>query len=302
MHLGLSIPQPSLSDTSRNRCRGVLMASARTRCAGCRERDRRIAELEAELDKLRQQLVHDERAQNRQAHPFRREQTAPHPKRPGRRQGHPADRRPVPTPAQVDRVIGVPLDECPLCQAPLYDHGQAVQYQTDLPPIVPRITPFNMATGYGSCCRPYGPGRHPEQIADALGAAGTTRGPVVRTMAAESKHRPGVSYRTSGDFLQTYGHRHVGPGAFIRAEQRRADRARPTSDLLREALRQSPAVQADATGWRVGRRSAWLWVFRSKVATAYVIRTGKGARSHRLPHDILGPDLDGYLVVDGLKT
>jgi len=54
----------------------------------------------------------------------------------------------VPTPDQVDRVIDVPLDECPLCQAPLYDQGQVVQYQTDLPPIVPIITQFNIATGY----------------------------------------------------------------------------------------------------------------------------------------------------------
>ena len=278
------------------------MASARTLCAGCRERDRRIAELEAELDELRQQLVQDERTQNRQAHPFRREQTVPHPKRPGRRQGHQADLRPVPTPDQVDRVIDVPLDECPMCQAPLYDQGQVVQYQTDLPPIVPIITQFNIATGYCSCCRQYWQGRHPEQISDAIGAAGNTLGPVVLTMAAEMKHRLGVSYRKICDFLQTYCHLQVCPGAFIRAEQRLADLARPTYDLLLEALRQSHVVHADETGWRVGRLSAWLWVFSSKVATVYVIRTGKGARSHRVPHDILGPDFDGYLVVDGLKT
>ena len=180
------------------------MASARTPCLGCRERDRRIAGLEAELDKRRQQLAQDERTQSRQAHPFRREQTVPHPKRPGRRQGHQADLRPVPTPDQVDRVIDVPLDECPLCQAPLYDQGQVVQYQTDLPPIVPIITQFNIATGYCSCCRQYRQGRHPEQTSDAIGAAGNTLGPVVLTMAAELKHRLGVSYRKICDFLQTY--------------------------------------------------------------------------------------------------
>src|SRR5262249_40993945 len=40
----------------------------------------------------------------------------------------------------------------------------------------------------------------------------------------------------------------------------------------------------------------------SKQATIYVIRTGPGARGHEVPQDILGPDFDGYLVVDGLKT
>jgi len=27
-----------------------------------------------------------------------------------------------------------------------------------------------------------------------------------------------------------------------------------------------------------------------------------GARGHQVPEDILGPDFDGYLVVDGLKS
>jgi hypothetical protein len=92
------------------------------------------------------------------------------------------------------------------------------------------------------------------------------------------------------------------PAAFIRAEQRLAELAKPTYDLLVEALRQSHVVHADETGWRVGRQNAWLWVFSSKAATVYVIRTGKGARGHQVPEDILGPDFDGYLVVDGLKS
>jgi transposase len=167
---------------------------------------------------------------------------------------------------------------------------------------VPIITQFNIETGYCPCCRQYWQGRHPDQTSDAIGATGNTLGPVVLTMAAEMKHRLGVSYRKICDFLQTYCQLKVCPAAFIRAEQRLADLARPTYELLVEALRQSQVVHADETGWRVGRASAWLWVFSSKAATIYVIRTGKGARGHRVPEDILGPDFDGYLVVDGLKS
>jgi transposase len=279
-----------------------LMAATRSACAGCQQRDRRIAELEDEIKHLRQQLGQSEREQNRQAHPFRREQGTAHPKKPGRRKGHKADLRPVPDPKQIDRVIDVPLDKCPMCDVYLYDQDQVVQYQTDLPPIVPIVTQFNIETGYCPCCRQYWQGRHPEQTSDAIGAAGNTLGPVVLTMAAEMKHRLGVSYRKICDFLWTYCHLKVCPAAFLRAEQRLADLARPTYELLVEALRQSHVVHADETGWRVGRLNAWLWVFSSKQATVYVIRTGKGARGQRVPHDILGPDFDGYLVVDGLKT
>jgi transposase len=278
------------------------MAPARTACAGCQQRDRRIAELEGAIADLRQQLVQAQREQNRQAHPFRRDQTTSQPKKPGRRKGHPADLRPVPTPEQIDRVVDVPLEKCPQCDVFLYDQDQVVQYQTDLPPIVPIITQFNIETGYCPCCRQYWQGRHPEQTSDAIGATGNTLGPVVLTMAAELKHRLGVSYRKICDFLWTYCQLKVCPAAFIRAEQRLADLAKPTYDLLIEALRESQVVHADETGWRVGRHNAWLWVFSSKAATVYVIRTGKGARGHQVPADILGPDFDGYLVVDGLKT
>jgi transposase len=278
------------------------MAPARTACAGCQQRDHRIAELENEIQHLRQQLGQSQREPNRQAHPFRREHSAVHPKKPGRRKGHKADLRPLPAPQQIDRVIDVPLDACPMCQAPLYDQGQVVQYQTDLPPIVPIITEFHLATGYCSCCRQYWQGRHPDQTSDAIGVAGNTLGPVVLTMAAEMKHRLGVSYRKICDFLQTYCQLKVCPAAFIRAEQRLADLAKPTYELLLEALRQSHVVHADETGWRVGRLNAWLWVFSSKQVTLYVIRTGTGARGHQVPQDLLGPDFDGYLVVDGLKS
>lgn len=278
------------------------MAPARSACAGCQQRDGRIAELEDEVVKLREQLGQCEREQNRQAHPFRREHGATHPKKPGRRKGHKADLRPVPTADQIDRVVDVPLDKCPMCDVYLYDQDQVVQYQTDLPPIVPIVTQFNIETGYCPCCRQYWQGRHPDQTSDAIGTTGNTLGPVVLTMAAEMKHRLGVSYRKICDFLWTYCHLKVCPAAFIRAEQRLADLAKPTYDLLIEALRQSHVVHADETGWRVGRLSAWLWVFSSKQATVYVIRTGKGARGHKVPEGILGPDFDGYLVVDGLKT
>jgi len=291
--------------------------AARVECLGCQRRDRRIAKLEAEIKCLREKLVECERGQRRQAHPFRRNQedqdegktngkgngdpgTPPDKKKkPGRPHGHPANVRPTPTAEEIARVIDVPLKDCPLCHVELYERSQVTQYQTDLPPIVPIVTQFNIETGYCPCCRQYWQGRHPEQTSDAIGAAGNTLGPVVLTMAAELKHRLGVSYAKICDFLKTYCGLKVCPAAFIRAEQRLADLARPTYDLLLDALRRAQVVHADETGWRIGRVNAWLWVFSSKQATIYAIRHSRG---HDVPQDILGPDFDGYLIVDGGKA
>jgi transposase len=279
------------------------MSTSTSVCPGCRQRDTRIeqlqarlAEVEAENQRLRRDLESTHREQSRQANRFRRRNLKKRCKKPGRKSGHPAAVRPTPQP---DRVIDVPLHQCPACQAPLYNCATVTQLQTDLPPIVPIVTQFNIHTGYCTCCHAYCQGRHPEQTSDAIGAAGNTFGPVILTMGAELKHRLGVPYRKICDFFTTYCDLSICPATFVRAEQRLTEKAWPTYNLLLDALRRAHVVHADETGWRIGRLNAWLWVFSSKDTTIYVIRHSRG---HDVPEDILGHDFDGYLIVDGLKV
>jgi transposase len=299
-------------------------------CKSCNERDREIARLRQENSelkrdnnelkqengqvkrengqlkhenlRLREELATARRETNRQAAPFRRDKLKKRKKKPGRRKGHAPAHRPPPPPERIDRVVEVSCHTCPDCSVPLVDPGVVIQYQTDLPPIVPIVTQFNIETGFCPCCRQRQRGRHPDQASDAIGAAGNTLGPVVLTMAAELKHRLGVSYRKICDFFRTYCQLSVSPGTLVRAEQRLADLAQPTYDLLLDALRQSDVVHADETGWRVNSVNAWLWVFSNANVTIYAIRTGEGARGHGVPAEILGPDFDGFLVVDGFSS
>ena len=292
-------------------------------CPGCRARQRELWQLRQQLDqlqgenqrlqrrtaklkkdneRLRQELDEIRRQRHRQAGHFRRRKLKTRKKKPGRKRGHKPDLRPTPPPERIDRTIPVPCSVCPDCKVPLVDPQIVVQYQTDLPPIVPIVTQFNIETGWCPCCRQRRQGRHAEQTSDARGAAGNTLGPGVLTMAGELKHRLGVPYRKICDFLETYCGLHVAAATFVRAEQRLADRARPTYDLLIDALRRCHVVHADETGWRVNAVNAWLWVFSNQHVTIYAIRTGPGARGHEVPEEILGPDFDGYLIVDGGKA
>lgn len=278
-------------------------------CPGCQVRDRAISRLRLRLDnlqkenfKLRQQLDESHREQHRQAAPFRRRTRKKKPRRPGRPEGHPPANRNMPTPDQVDRTINVTCPCCPDCGGELVEPGTVVQYQSDVPPIVPIITQFNIETGWCDRCRKRCQGRHPQQTSNATGAAGHTLGPVVLTMGAELKHRLGVPYRKICDFFETYCGLHIAPATLARAEQRLAKRAGPTFDLLIDALRRANVVHADETGWRVHGDNGWLWVFSNQHVTVYAIRTGKGARGHEVPEEILGPDFDGVLVVDGFKA
>lgn len=270
-------------------------------CPGCQTRDQRIARLEhtvadlqRQLDEVRQELAQAQAAGKRQAAPFRRRQHADHPKRPGRPEGHHLAARPLPS--KVDRVVDVPCTECPDCHVPLIDPVLHPQYQTDLPPVVPVVTRFDVHGGTCPCCRRYHQGRHPEMLSDATGACANQIGPVALTMAAELKHRLGLPYRKITDFFATYFDLHVSAGTLVRAEQRLAAKAQPTFELLVEALRACGVVHADETGWRIGKLNAWLWVFSSATVTIYAIRRSRG---HEVAEEILGTDFDGILVVDG---
>lgn len=286
----------------RDRQIRILQDRVQQRDADSARLERRCARLKKDNNRLRAALDESQRQSYRQANPFRRRKHKKRKKKPGRRRGHKANVRPTPTPEQVDCVVNVPCSRCPECDVELIDRQTIVQYQTDLPPVVPIVSQFNIETGWCPCCRQRRQGRHPQQTSDATGAAGNTFGPVVLTMAAELKHRLGVPYRKICDFLETYCALHAVPATFVRAEQRLAERARPTYELLIDALRRCGVVHADETGWRVGTLGGWLWVFSNKDITIYTIRTGVGARGHEIPEDILGPDFDGFLIVDGFKA
>jgi len=254
----------------------------------------------AENRRLRSLLEESEREKHRQVVRFARRERVKQPKKPGRPKGHAPSRRELPT--KVDRVVDAPLGSCPNCGGAGRSDKVLPQFQIDLPPVTPIVTQFNVHCGHCSCCGKYLQGRHPEQISDALGAAGVQIGPTLLTMAAEMKHRLGVTYRKISDFFGNYLDISIAPATFCRAEQRLAKKAGPTYALLLDALRLCEIVHADETGWRVAMLNAWLWVFTSRDVTIYAIRTGKGARGKQVPLEILGPDFDGILIVDGLAS
>jgi len=85
----------------------------------------------------------------------------------------------------------------------------------------------------------------------------------------------------------------VTAGGLCQADACLAEVAEPIYRELVKAIRQTAAVYADETGWRIGVLSAWLWVFTSKKVTAYTT----GDRSHEVV-EILGREFREMLVSD----
>lgn len=259
---------------------------------------RQIEELRAEVERLKAELDQSKRAGKRQAAPFSKGAPKAKPKRPGREPGHPPAHRPVPPPEQVDRTIEVPLPpDCPECHTPLGEAPVTIhdQYQIDLPQPRPVVTRFRVPVARCPACLRRVQGRHPEQTSNALGSAAVQYGPRLLGLAADLKHRLGVSYRKCSSVLLTLTGVVVASAALVRSSHRLRKLAQPSYDQLVEAAKASAVQHVDETGWKIGGRSAWLWVFADEHATLYRIRQ---SRAHEVVVEVLGEEFAGTLVSD----
>jgi hypothetical protein len=264
--------------------------------AQLRERDAVIAELQERIGQLQERLDGAKRAGKRQATPFARKKREPQPKRPGRKKGTGrfASRR-RPAPEEVTDTKKEPLAYCPECDGELTQRKEHEQFVVDIPPVEPIITRYVTESGYCPTCQKRARSRHPEQISDATGAAGVVIGPRAKALAADMKHRFGVSYgKVCGLMEDAFGLQGT-RGGWYQAGVRLAQQARPVYKELVEVLRESAIVHADETGWRIGTLSAWLWVFTNQETTVYTIRRSRG---HEVVLDILGAEFAGILNTD----
>lgn len=257
--------------------------------------------LRRENERLSARVEELERAGKRQAAPFSRNTPKADPKRPGRKPG--ADygtraRRAVPD--RVDRVVDVPLpDACPHCGGEVEPDRVAPQYQEDFPQPQPMvIVRFDVHIGRCRACRQRVQPRHPEQVSDALGAAGVQLGPRAVALAAWSSKSLGLSATKTARLLGQFGLT-VTPGGVTQAVARAARRAQPTYADLVKGVQASPVVAPDETGWRVNGAKAWLWAFVGTDLVVYRIATGEGARGYDIAEAVLGAGYSGVLERDG---
>lgn len=254
-------------------------------------------QLAATISDLQTRLEQVERASHRQAAPFRvpEEKRKRDPKKPGRKPGHPGSYRPRPD--HVDEYIDVAMHHCPRCGRPIKNVTPIDQYIEEVPQVRAHVT--HLVT-YRGWCRECGEvaSRHPMQVSDAAGAAGTHLGPNALGVAAELKQHVGLTMRKTCRVLELLGV-HLSPGGLAQALHRIGRRLQPAYEGLAERLRSSPAVHADETSWWVGGPGWWLWVFTNNQVTMYRVEPG---RSQQVVHEMLGDCFGGTLVSDCLSS
>ena len=136
----------------------------------------------------------------------------------------------------------------------------ASQYQEELP--VPQLIVRHFRVHVGQCrtCGRRVQGRHRLQTPDALGAAAAQLGPEAIAVAVVLNKQLGLSFgKVATLFRQQYGLT-VTRSGLVHAVHRAARQAQPTYDTLCDAVRGSPVVTPDETGWKVaGSSSTASW-------------------------------------------
>jgi transposase len=252
----------------------------------------------AENAGLRSQLEAARRAGKRQAAPFSKGEPKKDPARSGRRSGEEyGTRAHRPVPDHVDEEIRVPLpDACPCCSGELEFEDEVDQYQEEIVWVRGHVRHFRIARGRCRRCGRRAQGRHPDQTSDAVGAAGAQLGPRAVAVAAQLNKELGVAMGKVAQILLLFGIK-VTPGGLYQAIGRLARAAEPTREALILAVRQSAAVAADETGWRVAGYRRWLWVFVGDGGvTVYLIAPGRG---YEQASSVLGEGFAGVLERDG---
>ena len=264
------------------------------------KQQKQIERLEQMVQRQQEEIEYLKRIGKRQAAPFARRHWVEKPRRPGRKagQGQFAHRE-LPQVVKISETKEAKLQGCPECGNRLQAIHKHEQFVTDIPVVEVKTTHFVTYSGYCTSCHRRVRSQHPEQTSQATGAAGVMVGPRAKALAADLKHRLGVSYGKVSEVLNDAFGLSVSRSGWCQADQKLARTARPIYEELLEAIRQCSVVNADETGWRIGTLSAWLWVFTHRDLTVYTIRAN---RSSDVVLDILGNHFSGILTSDGLLS
>jgi transposase len=131
-----------------------------------------------------------------------------------------------------------------------------------------------------------------------LGAAAVQLGPDAHAAIALLNKDAGLSHGKVARVLEKLFGIDINRSTSARSIQRTATRLEPVEAEIREAVRTSPSVVPDETGWRIGGESAWLHAFVTDQATCYVVHPHRSADPLA---EVIGWDYPGTLIHDGWR-
>lgn len=268
---------------------------------------RQVADLTAQLTVVLERLKVAEaeiaelkRRGSGPATPFSKGAGKPDPKKPGRKPGEgPFRRRELPEGAGAGPAIEVPVESVSCeCGGPLEADGFELVSTTDIPSIpAPEIRIFKVACCKCKTCGKRVRGEHPDVAPDQTGATAHRVGERGMAIAHLLHYGFGLTVRKVPGVLRMLCGLKVTQSAITQHALRQSDRGGVGQAYqgLRLAVRGSPAIFTDDTGWKVGGRQAWLMGFETADTRVYQIRPRHRNDEVR---EVIPGDYDGVMSTD----
>lgn len=273
-------------------------------CLGCRERDARIAALEAEVAALRRQVEElQQRLERLTPPPAQRASTVfpkapakqPTGKRPGGQPGHPPHLKQLLPPERVQRTVPFVPTTCARCQTPLPpqagpDDPPPTRHQVaELPEVAAVITEYQ---GHHRTCPGCG---HVTHAAIPVDLRAHSVGPKLTAVLAYLVGCHGVSKRGIEEISAAVFAAPIALGTVAHLEQEVSAALAPVHAEAVEAVRSAPVKHVDETGWKQAGRKRWLWVAATTQVVVFLIDRLRNLLALR---KLLGPTLAGILCSD----
>lgn len=257
--------------------------------------ERRIAELEAELARLKKSPQSSSLPPSTQHPHAKPSRTEPKSKRnAGGQPGHPkAERALIPT-ADCTAVVTLKPQACRRCGTPLRgDDPQPRRHQVwELPEIKPLITEYQQHRLSCPCCGDTTCAPLPAGV--PTGQSGPRLIAFVALLMAYFRQ----SKRRSAEFVTTILNIPCCPALTVKQQQIATAALRPDYERLAAALPAEGHLHGDESPTREGPVKAWLWTFVARTFTVFALRPTRAAT---VLDELLGEAFSGVLTCDRAK-
>jgi transposase len=271
------------------------------KCPGCRDLATKVAALEAEMARLREQLAAAKKTSATSSKPPSSDIVKPKPvgceadgqKRSiGGQPGHPKHEREPFTPEQITKFVSHTLAACPDCGGSLQRNGhvERVVQQVDIETVPLTIEQHTCPEYWCDHCRQPCWAPLPLPI-----ARGGLAGPNLTALIAFLKGFCHASYSTIRKYLRDVVGVTIARSTLVKIVNKVSEALAGSYEELLELLPTAATLNIDETGHKDKGERWWTWCFRADLYTLYHIDARRNAA---VLIETLGTDFNGVIGCD----
>jgi transposase len=274
-------------------------------CPGCRERDARIAELEARTLALEGQVrdLTDKLKPPAPPKPHDPQPPAPPKKKTGRKPGgqpgHKGHKRALIPAERVDQFVPFIPTRCKCCQAPLSktagdkDPPPVVHQYVELPKMAAQVIEYQGHFRTCATCQTVTHQPIPPEFTKF------SKGPRLTATLSYFAGCHGVSKRGVEEIATTLFEVPLSLGTVCNMEREVSEALAPAYQEAKDAMAEATVKHVDETGWKEAGRKRWMWVAATASVVVFLIHAHRNLKALKR---LVGDGMKGILCSDRWKV